>query len=123
MGNQERNQASHDEAYPRIAIDEEHPKGDHHTAKPRWDIQAHQQWQSELRRPYGTGRDAKKTKIQYLKGRIPKKDTRATMSQVRTAWTLSQELPEKRRTQTIQYTSQELATREENCSVANQTKD
>jgi len=36
--------------------------------------------------------------------------------------TLGQELPEKRWTQTIQRTSQELATREENCPLANQTK-
>jgi len=44
------------------------------------------------------------------------------MRQVRTTGTLSQELPEKRRTQTIQRTSQELATREENRPLANQTK-
>jgi len=34
------------------------------------------------------------------------------MSQMRTTWTLSQELPEKGQTQTIQRTSQELATHE-----------
>jgi len=96
--------------------------GDHHTAKPRWDVPTHQQWQSELRRPYGTGRDAKKTKIQYLKGRIPKKDTRTTMPQVCTTGTLGQELPEKRETQTIQRIRQELATREENRPLANLTK-
>jgi len=45
------------------------------------------------------------------------------MSQVRAAWTLSQELPEKRWTQTIQFTSQELATGEENRPLANRTKD
>jgi len=45
------------------------------------------------------------------------------MSQVRAAWTLSQELPEKRRAQTIQCTSQELATCKENGPVANQAKD
>jgi len=44
------------------------------------------------------------------------------MSQMRTAWTLSQELPEKRWIQAIQYTSQELATCEENCPLANQAK-
>jgi len=40
-----------------------------------------------------------------------------------TTWTLSQELPEKRLTEPIQPTSQELATREENRPLANQTKD
>jgi len=45
------------------------------------------------------------------------------MPQMRTAWTLSQELPEKRRTQIIQRTSQELATHKENHPLANQTKD
>jgi len=45
------------------------------------------------------------------------------MSQMRTTWTLGQELPEKGRTQTIQRTSQELATQEENRPLANQTKD
>jgi len=45
------------------------------------------------------------------------------MSQMRTAWRLSQGLPEKRRTQTIQRTNQELARREENPALANQTKD
>jgi len=123
MGNQERNQTSHGQTYPRIAIDEKHPKRNHHTKEPRWAIQAHQQWQSELRRPYGTGRDTEKTNIQYLKGRIPKKNTRTTMSQMRTTRTLGQELYEKGWTQTIQRTSQELATREENRPLANQTKD
>jgi len=61
------------------------------------------------------------TKIQYLQGRIPKEDTRTTMSQIRTTWTLRQELPEKVRTETIQCTSQELATHEETCPVADQT--
>jgi len=69
--------------------------------KPRWDIQARQEWQSELLRSYGTGGDAKKTKIQYLKGRIPKKDTRTTMPQVCTTRTLGQELHKKSWTQTI----------------------
>ena len=54
-----------------------------------------------IRRPYGTGRDAKTTKIQYLKGRIPKKDTKTIMPQVCTTRTLGQELHEKRLTQTI----------------------
>jgi len=63
------------------------------------------------------------TEIQYLEGRIPKKNTRTTMSQMRTTGTLSQELPEKRWTQTIERTSQGLATREETCPLANQTKD
>jgi len=40
---------------------------------------------------------------------------------MRTAGTLSQELPEKGQTQTIQRTIQELATHEENCPLANQT--
>jgi len=40
-----------------------------------------------------------------------------------TTWTLSQELPKKGVTQTIQRTSQELATREENRPLANQAKD
>jgi len=62
-------------------------------------------------------------KIQYVERRITKKDTRTTMSQMRTAWPLSQELPKKGRTQTIQYTNQELATHEDNRPVANQTKD
>jgi len=48
---------------------------------------------------------------------------RTTMSQMRTTWTLGQELPEKRQTETIQYTNQELATHEENPPFANQTKD
>jgi len=65
----------------------------------------------------------KTTKVQYLEGRIPKKDTRTTMPQMRTAWTLSQKLPEKGWTQTIQRTSQKLAASEENRPVANQTKD
>jgi len=65
----------------------------------------------------------KETKIQYLKGRIPKKDTRTTMPQVCTTGTLGQELPEKSWTPRIQCTSQELATRKENHPVANQTKD
>jgi len=45
------------------------------------------------------------------------------MSQMRTAWALSQELPKKEGTQTIQYTNQVLATHEENRPLANQTKD
>jgi len=45
------------------------------------------------------------------------------MPQMRTTWTLSQELTERRRTQTIQRTSQELATSEENRPLADQTKD
>jgi len=45
------------------------------------------------------------------------------MPQVRTTWTLSQELPEKRCAETIQRTSQELATGEESHALANQTKD
>jgi len=45
------------------------------------------------------------------------------MPQVRTTGTLSQGLPEKRWTQTIQRTSQELATREENRHLANQARD
>ena len=61
--------------------------------------------------------------IQYLKGRIPKKDTRATMPQVCTTGTLGQELHKRRGTQTIPHTSPELATREENSPLANQTKD
>jgi len=40
-----------------------------------------------------------------------------------TAQALSQELPKEGRTQTIQYTNQELATKKENRSLANQTKD
>jgi len=63
------------------------------------------------------------TEVQYLEGSIPKKDMRTTMPQMGTAWTLSQELPERRLTQTIQRTSQERATREENRSLANQTSD
>jgi len=63
------------------------------------------------------------TKIQHLEGRMPKKDTRTTMPQVRSTWTHSQELLEKRRTQTIQRTSRQLATSEENRPVANQTQD
>jgi len=63
------------------------------------------------------------TKIQHLEGRIPKEDKRTTMPQVRTTGTLSQKLPEKRWTQTIQRTIQELATREENRPLVNQTKD
>jgi len=63
------------------------------------------------------------TNIQYLKGGIPKKDTRTTMPQVSTIRTLGQELPEKRGTQTIQRTSQQVATHEESRPVANQTKD
>jgi len=45
------------------------------------------------------------------------------MSQMRTTWTLSQELPEKGWTQTIERTSQQLATQEENGPLANQTED
>jgi len=45
------------------------------------------------------------------------------MPQVRTTGTLSQEVHEKGWTQTIQHTSQKLATREENRLLANQTKD
>jgi len=45
------------------------------------------------------------------------------MPQVCTTGTLGQELPEKRWTQTIQRTSQELATSEGNRRLANQTKD
>jgi len=63
------------------------------------------------------------TKIHYLKGRIPKKDTRTTMPQMCTARTLSQKLLEKGWTQIIQRTSQKLATSKENRSLANQTKD
>jgi len=44
------------------------------------------------------------------------------MPQMRTAWPLSQKLPEKRSTQTIQRTSQVLATSEEIRPLANQTK-
>jgi len=62
------------------------------------------------------------TEIEHLEGRIPKKDTRTTRPQVHTTGTLSQELPEKRRAQTIQRTNQELATREQNRPLANQTK-
>jgi len=94
-----------------------------HTPKPRRNIPTHKQWQSGLRRPYGIGRDSEMTEIEYLEGRIPKKNTRTTMSQIRTAGTLSQELPEKRWTQTIQRTIQELATREEKRPLANQPKD
>jgi len=45
------------------------------------------------------------------------------MPQMCTAWTLSQVLPETGWSQTIQRTSQKLATSEENRSVANLTKD
>jgi len=45
------------------------------------------------------------------------------MPQMRTARTLSPEMREKRLTQTIQRTSQEMATREEKPPLANQTKD
>ena len=38
------------------------------------------------------------TEIEHLQGRIPKKDTRTTVSQMHTTWRLSQEFPEKRRT-------------------------
>jgi len=48
---------------------------------------------------------------------------RTAMPQMRTTGTLSQKLPKKGWTQTIQYTSQKLATSEENRPVANQTKD
>jgi len=61
------------------------------------------------------------TKVQHLEGRIPKEATRTTMSQMRTTWTLGQELPKKRRTQTIQRTSQELAAHEESRPWATQT--
>jgi len=45
------------------------------------------------------------------------------MPQVCTTGTLGQELPDETLTQTIQPTSQELATSEEKCPVANQMKD
>jgi len=45
------------------------------------------------------------------------------MPQVGITGTLSQELPEKRWTQTIQRRSQELGTSEENRTLANQTKE
>jgi len=50
------------------------------------------------------------TEIQHLEGGMPKENKRTTMAKVRTTGTLSQELPKERRTQTIQHTSQELAT-------------
>jgi len=50
------------------------------------------------------------------------KDTRTTMPQMCTAGTLSQKLPEKGWTETIQHTSQKLATSKEKRSIANQTK-
>jgi len=45
------------------------------------------------------------------------------VSQMRTTRTLGQKLPEKRRTQTTQRTSQELATNEESRPLANQAQD
>jgi len=50
------------------------------------------------------------TEIQHLEGRIPKKDTRTTIPQLRTTRTLSQELPETSETQSIQRTDQGMAT-------------
>jgi len=61
------------------------------------------------------------TKIQCLEETIPKEDTRRTVSEMRKIWTLSQELPEKGETQTIQRKSDELATHEENRPLAKQT--
>jgi len=122
MGNQEGDQIENCQAYPRIATNKKRPTRNDHTTKPGWDIPTLKYWQSKLRRPHGIGRDSKTTKIQHLEGRIPKEDARTTMPQVRTARTLSQELPEKRWTQTIQRTIQELATRQENRPLANQTK-
>jgi len=68
-----------------------------YSKKPGWDIPTLKQWQSELRRPSGTGRRSQMTEIQHLEGRIPKEDMRTTMPQVRTTGTLSQKLPEKDR--------------------------
>jgi len=90
---------------------------------PGRDIPTKKSWQSELWRHYATGCDTERTKIQHIEGTMPKKNTRRTMPQVRTTGTLSQKLPETRWTQTIQRTSQELATREENGPLANLTKD
>jgi len=45
------------------------------------------------------------------------------MPQMRTTWTLSKELHEEGWTKTIQRTSQELATHEETCPMADQTQD
>jgi len=66
MGNQEGDQVGNGQAYPRITNDKKRPTRYDHTTKPGGDIPTLEQWKSELRRPYGTGRDAKKTKIQYL---------------------------------------------------------
>jgi len=110
MGNQERDQIGNGEAYLRITTDKKRPRRNDHTTKPGGNILTLKYWQLELWRPHGTGRDWKTTKIQHLKRRIPKPDTRTTMPQVRTTGTLGQELPEKRWTQTIQPTIPELAT-------------
>ena len=109
MGNQEAEQIGNGQTYPMIA--KKHPTRSDHTTKPGRDIPSRKHWQSEVWRLYGTGCDSEMTEIQHLKGRIPKEDTRTTMSQVRTTRTLSQELPEKGRTQTLQRASPELATR------------
>jgi len=123
MGNQEGDQPGNGQTYPWIATDKKRTTRNDHTTKPGWDIPTLKQWQSELRRPHGTGSNSKTSEIQHVKGRIPKENTRTTMPQVRTTGTPSQELPEKRWTQTIQRTIQELATREENRPLANQPKD
>ena len=123
MGNPEGDQAGDGQTYPRLAVNKKRPTREHHTTKPRQDISTGKKRQTKLPRPYGTGRDSGTTKVQHLKGRIPQEDTRTTVPQMRTTLIFSQELPEEGRTQTIQRTSQELATHEENRLLANQTED
>jgi len=123
MGNQEGDQVGNSQAYPRIATNKKPPTRNAHTTKPRGDIPTRKQWQSELWRPDGTRHYQETTKVQYIESRIPKKDPRTTMPQMRKTWTLSQRLLKTGWTQTIERTSQKLATRKENRPLANQTED
>jgi len=71
----------------------------------------------------GIGCDQETTKVQHLKRRIPTKNSRTTMTQMRTTRTLSQGLHNEGWAQTIPRTSQELTTHEETYSLVDQTQD
>jgi len=95
MGNHEGDQVGNGHAYPRIATDKKLPTRKYQSTKVGLDISTLKQWQSERRRPYGTGRDLKTTKIQHVEGRIPKQDARTIMPQVRTTGTLGRSCQKK----------------------------